>query len=58
MQSIVVEIRNNSRISLINLSKILNVSRMTIFRDIEKMKENGIIDRVGPDKGGYWKIIE
>lgn len=58
MQSIVVEIRNNSRISLIDLSKILNVSRMTIFRDIEKMKENGIIDRVGPDKGGYWKIIE
>ena len=30
---------------------------MTIYRDIEKMKKNGIVKRIGPDKGGYWKII-
>ena len=58
IQLIEEEIRNNSRISLIDLSRILNVSKMTIYRDIEKMKKNGIVKRVGPDKGGYWKIID
>ena len=31
---------------------------MTIYRDIEKMKKIGIAKRIGPDKGGYWKIID
>ena len=34
----------------------LNVSVMTIRRDIEKMSH--IIRRVGPDKGGHWEIIK
>ncbi|MEJ1363134.1 MAG: ATP-dependent DNA helicase, partial [Candidatus Sedimenticola sp. (ex Thyasira tokunagai)] len=25
---------------------------------ISKMKAEGLIVRIGPDKGGYWKIIE
>jgi len=27
-------------------------------RDIAKLKAKGIIKRIGPDKGGYWKIIK
>jgi len=33
------------------------VARMTIYRDIEKLKNKRQIKRMGPDKGGYWKII-
>ena len=28
-----------------------------IYWNIKKLKEGGIIRRVGPDKGGYWEII-
>jgi predicted HTH transcriptional regulator len=24
---------------------------------MKKLKENGILKRVGPDKGGYWKVL-
>jgi len=37
------------------MAQNLNVSLMTIRRDIEKMSH--IIRHVGPDKGGHWEII-
>ncbi len=46
----------NKNISLTGLSKELSVTRMTIARDIEKLKAKGLIERIGPDKGGYWKV--
>jgi ATP-dependent DNA helicase RecG len=38
------------------IAKQLNVGRTTIFRDISALKKLGIIERVGADKDGYWKI--
>jgi len=29
-----------------------------VFWNIKQLKEKGLIERVGADKGGYWKIIE
>ena len=34
------------------------VNRTTIMRNIIKLKKLGELKRVGPDKGGYWKIIK
>jgi predicted HTH transcriptional regulator len=31
---------------------------MTAHRDLEKLKDLGLIKRVGPDKGGHWEIRE
>ncbi|MBQ0035703.1 MAG: hypothetical protein KBT35_02165 [Firmicutes bacterium] len=25
--------------------------------NLDKLKKDNIIERIGPDKGGYWKII-
>jgi ATP-dependent DNA helicase RecG len=51
-------IRQNNNITTTELSKILNVARRTIARDIDNLKNNGKVKRVGSDKGGYWEIIE
>ena len=40
------------------LSEKLNVSDATIKRDILYLSSIGLIVRIGPDKGGHWKIIE
>jgi ATP-dependent DNA helicase RecG len=40
------------------LAEQLNVTRRTIHRDIDKLKQKGLIERIGPDKGGYWKVIQ
>ncbi len=40
------------------LYKVTNKSRSTVAREVKKLKENGVISRVGSDKSGYWQIIE
>ena len=57
-QEILKLIYSDSQISTKQLSEKLNVNIRTIFRDLENLKIKGIIEREGPDKGGYWKIIE
>ena len=49
-------IRNNTEISMLDLSKTLKVNHKTIKRDIQILKSKGLIERVGSNKGGYWKI--
>lgn len=34
----------------------LGVSRRTVTNRIRRLKEAGIVRRVGPDKGGYWEV--
>ena len=50
-------IKDNPSITISQLAKNTNKSRPTIARAIGSLKENGIIERVGSDKKGYWKIL-
>ena len=34
----------------------LNIGRKAVFGRIKKLKEKGLLERVGSDKSGYWKI--
>lgn len=34
----------------------LNIGRKAVFGRIKKLKEKGLLERVGSDKYGYWKI--
>ncbi|MBI4648474.1 MAG: helix-turn-helix domain-containing protein [Bacteroidia bacterium] len=52
-----LEIKNDTRISIDLLAKRLNVTRRTIICDFEELKERGIIKRIGPAKGGHWEVI-
>jgi ATP-dependent DNA helicase RecG len=38
------------------LADITGKTRETIRVHIKKLKELNLIKRIGPDKGGYWKI--
>lgn len=39
-----------------DLAEILKVSRKTVSERIKLLKEKGVIERVGSDTKGYWKI--
>ncbi len=56
-KNIIREILNNKNISTTELAGKFNVTRRTIARYINKLKEKGILERIVPDKGGYWKVI-
>ncbi len=40
------------------LAKRLDVNEKTVKRDIKKLKAEGMLRRVGPDKVGYWEVAE
>ena len=42
----------------LSLARALNVTKRTIIRDLEKMKNSGQIKRIGPAKGGHWEVIK
>ena len=48
----------NPKVYYDQLCKILAVTRMTVYRDIEKLKNEGRIKRIGPAKGGHWQVVE
>lgn len=51
-------IKNNPRISLSQLSKLLSISQTAVEKNINKLKINGIIKRIGPAKGGHWQVVD
>ena len=40
------------------MAKELNLARSTISSNIKKLKIKGVIDRIGSDRIGYWKILK
>ena len=49
-------IRDNPEITTTQIAFILHKDRTTIARRIKKLKELGILERVGSDRKGYWTI--
>lgn len=51
-------IEQNRNITATEISKQLNMSLSTVKRRIRGFKEKGVLERIGSDKTGYWKVIE
>ena len=57
-QAVIGLIANDSHISLESMAEKLDVHLKTIWRDITELRAMGVIDRIGEDHGGEWKIIK
>jgi ATP-dependent DNA helicase RecG len=57
-QKILSLIRNENTISRKNIAERLSIGTTTVYRYIESLKKRGSIERIGSDRGGYWKIKE
>ena len=49
-------IRTNANVSVSELAEFTSVSRRTILRDIDILKTEGKLQRVGSEKNGHWII--
>ena len=49
-------IKENPKITINELSKKLNITSDGVKYNLKKLVDNKIIERIGPDNGGYWKI--
>ena len=57
-QKIVALIEENPYVTTEEMAHSIGIDRSNIWRNIKKLQENGIVRRVGPDKGGHWEVIE
>lgn len=55
---ILILISENAGISKRELSELIKISTTAIDKNIEKLKKVGILQRIGPAKGGFWRIIK
>ena len=51
-------IREDNSISISAISERLNITRSTIQKHIDNLKNDGLIRREGADKGGRWVVVE
>jgi ATP-dependent DNA helicase RecG len=56
-QRILELIKENPYISKKELSEIIGISTTAIDKNIQQLKKKGLLKRIGPDKGGYWGIV-
>ena len=55
-QAIVSLMNKDPHISMEAIAGKLDVHERTIKRDIKELRESGVIERIGGDFGGEWKI--
>jgi len=51
-------IKNNPRITIKQISEILRISDRAVKKWLQKLKKEKKIKRLGPAKGGYWKVLK
>ena len=49
--------QDKKNVTLKELVVLLGKNESTIARNIKALKEKGLIERVGSDKTGYWKVF-
>ena len=50
-------LRRNPSASRREIAAILGTTRSTVRYRLDKLRAAGKIERVGPDKGGHWKVL-
>lgn len=46
----------NNNISIIDMTQSTKISISGVEKIIRQLKVTGIIERIGPNNGGYWKV--
>jgi len=58
-QKMILElIRRESSISKKAMAQAIGISTTAIDKNLTKLKQKGILRRVGPDKGGHWEVVQ
>ena len=55
---IIEHINANSHITIPELAEMIGVTERTIQRNLQKLQKEGKVKRIGPAKGGYWKVLK
>ena len=51
-------LQKDGRLSAEDIAIEIGISSRAVEKNIMNLKKAGFLSRVGPDKGGYWKVIK
>ena len=51
-------IKQNPTISATEIAKLIGMSSRGVEKHIRRLREAGVLKRIGADKGGYWEIFQ
>ena len=54
---ILTMVSQDGYITTTEMAEELGVSRQTVALRVKFLQEHGMLKRIGPDKGGYWKVM-
>ena len=57
-EKIVALLAENSKLSAVSLAERIGISAKAVEKHLSNLKADGILKRIGPDKGGHWEIVE
>lgn len=57
-EKIIRFISENSQITTNQLGELTHLSIAGVEKNLRQLKEQNLIRRVGPDKGGHWEVIK
>lgn len=49
-------LRENGNMTTVTLAEALGISTKAVEKHLSKLKSEGAISRIGPDKGGHWEV--
>jgi len=49
---------SKSEVTIPEMAEQIGISERSIERNLRSLQKSKKIERIGPDKGGYWKVIE
>ena len=55
---ILSEMRHNPNITKKELAVLIGISETAIDNNIKYLKLNGYIERIGPNRDGWWKVLK
>lgn len=57
-EKIVTLLSEDGRLSATALAGFIGITPKAVEKQIAKLKAEGVLKRIGPDKGGYWQIVK
>ena len=55
-EKIVRLLRENCNMTTVTLAEALGSSTKAVEKHLSKLKSDGVLSRIGPDKGGHWEV--
>lgn len=51
-------LETNGRVTAVRIAEVLGISESTVRRSFRRLRVYGLIERIGSNKAGYWRVVD